>query len=100
MKYLDYRKKLGIGFNNNQLESFFLQRMKNHLEIIRSDATYDHLANPRMVFDYCNITGADFEGMDTSYCLDSIIQSSFLLHLLLNYVGISQCGHLLLPQLR
>lgn len=74
MKYLDYRKKLGIGFNNNQLESFFLQRMKNHLEIIRSDATYDHLANPRMVFDYCNITGADFEGMDTSYCLDSIIE--------------------------
>lgn len=74
MKYLDYRKKLGIGFSNNQLESFFLQRMKNHLEIIRSDATFDHLSNPRMVFDYCNITGADFEDMDTSYCLDSIIE--------------------------
>lgn len=74
MKYLDYRQKLGIGFDNLQLENFFLQRMKNHLEIIRSDAIYDHLANPRMLFEYCNITGADYESMDTSYCLDSIIE--------------------------
>lgn len=74
MKYLDYRKKLGIGFNDNQLEKFFLQRMKNYLEVIRSDETYVYLANPRMMFDYCNITGADFENMDTSDCLDSIVE--------------------------
>lgn len=73
MKYLDYRKKLGIGFDNRQLEELFLKRMKNYLEVTRSNATYDHIATPQMVFDYCNITGADFESMDTSYCLDSII---------------------------
>lgn len=73
MKYLDYRKKLGIGFDNRQLEELFLKRMKNYLEVTRSNATYDHIATPQMVFEYCNITGADFESMDTSYCLDSII---------------------------
>lgn len=74
MKYLDYRKKLGIGFDNSQLERFFINRMKNHLEVTRSGSTYDHLATPVMVFEYCNITGAEFESMDTSYCLDSIIE--------------------------
>ena len=73
MKYLDYRKKLGIGFDSRQIEGLFLKRMKNHLEVTRSNATYDHIATPQMVFEYCNITGADFESMDTSYCLDSII---------------------------
>lgn len=75
MNYLDYRKKLGIGFSNSQLEAFFLQRMKNHLDITCSDATYHHFANSRMLFEYCNVTGADFEYMDTSYCLDSIIEN-------------------------
>ena len=78
MNYLDYRKKLGIGFDNNQLENLFLQRMRNHLEIVRSDVTYDRFANSRMVFEYCNITGADFEDMDTSYCLDSLIEDVIL----------------------
>lgn len=73
MKYLDYRKMLGIGFDNKQIEDLFLQRMNNHLEVIRSYAAYDHIATPQMVFSYCNITGADYESMDTSYCMDSII---------------------------
>ena len=74
MKYLDYRKKLGIGFDDSQLESLFLKRMKNHLEVTRANATFDHIATSRMVFEYCNITGADYEDMDTSYCLDSIVE--------------------------
>ena len=74
MKYLDYRKKLGIGFDSYILEGFFINRMKNHLEITRTGSTYDHLGTPLMVFEYCNITGAEFESMDTSYCLDSIIE--------------------------
>lgn len=99
MKYLDYRKRLGIGFDNIQLEALFLKRMKNHLEITRTDATFDHLVTSRMVFEYCNITGAEFEDMDTSYCLDSIIEDviyasdireflakySVLLYLMKNY---------------
>lgn len=74
MKYLDYRKRLGIGFDNSQLESLFLKKMKNHLEVTRADASFDNLITPRMVFEYCNITGAEYEDMDTSYCLDSIIE--------------------------
>ena len=74
MKYLDYRKRLGIGFDTSQLEALFLKKMKNHLEVTRTNASFDNLANPRMVFEYCNITGAEYEDMDTSYCLDSIIE--------------------------
>lgn len=74
MKYLDYRKRLGIGFDNSQLESLFLKKMENHLEVTRTNASFDDLVTPRMVFEYCNITGAEYEDMDISYCLDSIIE--------------------------
>ena len=74
MKYLDYRKRLGIGFDNSQLESLFLNKMKNHLEVTRANASFANLVTPRMVFEYCNITGAEYEDMDTSYCLDSITE--------------------------
>ena len=50
MKYLDYRKRLGIGFDNSQLESLFLNKMKNHLEVTRANASFANLVTPRMVF--------------------------------------------------
>lgn len=74
MNYLDYRKRLGIGFDNSQLASLFLKKMKNHLEIICEDASFKNLVTPRMVFEYCNITGAEYEDMTTSYGLESIIE--------------------------
>lgn len=74
MNYLDYRKRLGIGFDNSQLASLFLKKMKNHLEITCDDASFENLLTPRMVFEYCNITGAEYEDMTTSYGLESIIE--------------------------
>lgn len=74
MKYLDYRKKLGIGFDNFQLENLFLKRMKNHLEIAQQSARYDNLVTLDILFDYCNLVGNDFERIDASYCLDEIIE--------------------------
>lgn len=74
MNYLDYRKKLGIGFNDSEVERLFLNRIRNHWQVIRSNSTYDHVGTPEMVFEYSNIVGADFENMDTTYCLDSIIE--------------------------
>lgn len=74
MKYLDYRKKLGIGFDNFQLENLFLKRMKNHLEIAQESARYDNIVTLDILFDYCNLVGKDFERIDASYCLDEIIE--------------------------
>ena len=74
MNYLDYSKRLGIGFDNSQLASLFLKKMKNHLAIICDDASFKNLVTPRMVFEYCNITGAEYEDMTTSYGLESIIE--------------------------
>lgn len=74
MNYLDYRKRLGIGFDSSQLATLFLKKMKNHLEIIPDDASFVNLVTPRMVFEYCNITGAEYEDMTTSYGLESIIE--------------------------
>ena len=74
MNYLDYRKKLGIGFNNSELERLFLNKVRNHLKVICSNSTYDYVVTPQMVFEYANTIGADFENMDTTYCLDSIIE--------------------------
>lgn len=74
MNYLDYRKRLGIGFDSSQLASLFLKKMKNHLEITCDDASFENLLTPRMVFEYCNITGAEYEDMTTSYGLESIIE--------------------------
>lgn len=89
MNYIDYRKRLGIGFNETEVASLFLTRMNNHLEHIQSCGTYDHVLRPQMLFDYCNITGAEYGNMDSSYCLDSIIDDiateSTLLEFLAKY---------------
>ena len=73
MKYLDYRRKLGIGFDNVQLEGLFLTKIKNHLEVIRSSSQFDHVVTFEMLFEYCNTVGLDLDCVDSSYCLDSIL---------------------------
>lgn len=37
MNYLDYREKLGIGFNNKALEDYFFTRMSNFFELVEED---------------------------------------------------------------
>ena len=37
MNYLDYREKLGIGFNNKAQEDYFFARMSNFFGIVEED---------------------------------------------------------------
>ena len=66
MEYLDYRKKLGIGFNAKQQTTYFMTRIHNYLGCIDTCGVYAHAATRQMLFDYCNITGIEFEYVDTT----------------------------------
>lgn len=54
MDFIDYRKKLGIGFDNRELENFFFTRMWNMLDnniFICNRITVDEY------FDFCMAIG-------------------------------------------
>lgn len=51
MNWLDYREKLGVGFNDEGKFSYFLQRSLNYLRYSKSVNTLEY-------FTFCDITGS------------------------------------------
>ena len=69
MNYLDYRKALGIGFNDAGKCKYFLQRMHNFLNCIE-----DHSPplSPQDQYYYADTTGTDYEEIYSDYGFDGI----------------------------
>ncbi len=58
MKYLDYRRKLGLGFNDKDREKYFMTRMSNYLgELDLEDLEIDY----SFCYDYFNTLGVAIE---------------------------------------
>lgn len=62
MNYLDYREKLGIGFDNRALRQYFLTRMQNFFKGIRFDSMN---ISYELAYDYFNIVGEDIDSIVT-----------------------------------
>lgn len=56
MDWLDYREKLGIGFNDKEKVSFFFTKIFNILNSDTSDQIRTQIDNNEF-FDFCNMTG-------------------------------------------
>lgn len=90
MQYLDYRKKLGIGLSNKQLEERFLQCMENQLKYSPDAEDFPDCIPDEMLFEYCNIVGADYyytesiieDITDEHSVLEFLAKYSVMLHLL------------------
>ena len=58
LNWLDYREKLGIGFNDIQKASLFI---KNILTVCRKlSSEYSNIVNDKEYFDFCTMTGAEY----------------------------------------
>lgn len=70
LKWLDYREKLGIGFNDEQKAKLFIA---NVLTICRKlSSEYNDIVNDEEYLDFCTMTGADYN--DDFDCFENIIE--------------------------
>lgn len=70
MNWLDYREKLGIGFNDVQKASLFITNILTICRKLRSE--YDDIVSDEEYFDFCTMTGAEY---NYNYdCFESITE--------------------------
>lgn len=62
MNWLDYREKLGIGFNDMQKASLFIANILTTCRKIRNE--YNDIVADEEYFDFCTMTGAEYN----DYC--------------------------------
>lgn len=65
MDFIDYRKKLGIGFDDGELENLFFNRIFNVLDDFDLSDTYNQFT-PNEYFRFCEATGYSMQH-DCSY---------------------------------
>lgn len=70
LNWLDYREKLGIGFNDVQKASLFIANILTICRKLRSE--YDDIVSDEEYFDFCTTTGAEYND-DYDY-FESIIE--------------------------
>ena len=58
MNWLDYREKLGIGFNDMQKTSLFIKNILSTCRKLNSE--YDDIITDEEYFEFCTMTGAEY----------------------------------------
>lgn len=72
MDFIDYRKKLEIGFDDRDLENLFFIRIFNMLDELDDMSNQISLSE---YFDFCRLTGIPMQhGVDARYCWDIILR--------------------------
>lgn len=56
MDFIDYRKKLGIGFCDKEKAKYFFVKAFNYLDELNSDYMYNQITNEEY-FAFCNTAG-------------------------------------------
>lgn len=74
MNWIDYRKRLGIGFSNKDKVKYFMTRISNYLQRIDVDAPSVPELSTDFLFEYCNITGTEFDDLDYGNVFEAIIE--------------------------
>lgn len=96
MDFIDYREKLGIGFNDNDKLKYFKQKIFNVLNII-SDDCYSGCIDYDEYFNFCDITGmplntnynADYHNRSRfEHCLSIIERTTTLADFLAYYIAL------------
>ena len=60
MDFLDYREKLGVGFNDDRKFSYFKTKIFNKLYAFAKDPSYGSM-NCGEYYSFCNITGTEID---------------------------------------
>lgn len=96
MDFIDYREKLGIGFNDNNKFKYFKQKVFNVLNII-SDDCYSGCIDYDEYFRFCDITGIplniayneDYHSKSRfEHCLSIIERTTTLTDFLAYYISL------------
>ena len=79
MDWLDYREKLGIGFNDEEKEKYFFTKIFNILDDIKPKMQYE--VTDEEYFNFCNMTGTSMHhgnmyGDQYTYILEAIDRNS------------------------
>ena len=74
MNWVDYRKRLGIGFNCKEKTKYFHTRMYNHLQSIDMESPSVPELSEDLLFEYCNITGTEFDLFDNCDIFQTILE--------------------------
>lgn len=92
MKWIDYREKLGIGFNDTEKYRLFLIRVFNLLNLFRD--TEDGIVDYSSYLDFCNTVGLeiDYRVLNSTtedklfhYCINELDRHKSSLHEFLSY---------------
>ena len=86
MKWLDYREKLGIGFNDNEKYHLFLVRVFNSLNLIRD--TEDGVVDYPSYLDFCNMVG-----IEVDYRTFNSATTDRLFHYCVNFLDRHKASH-------